>query len=224
MVTADQLAALYMYFPPLRTVSPAMRMRLESEAVPLTAPAGSQVRPLGAICDSLPMLTSGTIRVVRYNDAGRSLMLYRVRPGEVCSMSVTGTLAATAFTATAIAEQPIAGACIPHDLLVDLMSDSVEMRRFLFAGVCERQDRLLELIDDLAFSKVEQRLAKRLLATQPRVLATHQALADELGSAREVISRTLKVFETRGYLRLRRGEIVVTDGQALATLTARTAL
>jgi len=212
VISVDQLNALMAAYPLLQAMPADLKPRVQKESLPVLASVGAEVRPLGAVCDSLPMVVSGVIRVIRRNDAGRSVVLYRVCPGQVCSMSLTASLAATRFAATAIAEQAISGVCIPSGLLVELISRYDRLRQFLFAGVCDREARLIDLIDDFAFNKVEQRLAKHLLATQPVLLSTHQALA---GRAQ------LKEFEACGYLRLRRGEIVVTDDKALRTRVLR---
>ncbi len=183
----------------------------------LTVGAGTMLFDEGAPCRGFPMVLSGSIRVARGSPAGRSLELYRLTPGELCVMSTAcllgrGTLVAHG-QATAATEFVLVG---PVDF--DRWCGHEAFRRFVFSAFGERLADLMALAEAVAFQRLDQRLAQLLLGHGSTVLATHQSLADALGTVREIVSRLLSRFERSGWVRLARERIDILDAPALRAL------
>lgn len=183
--------------------------------------AGETVFGPGAIPDHMLLMLEGTIRVQQRSDSGRDIVLYRVEAGQSCVMTTACLLAQDAYTAEGIAETDIEAVAVPHALFDHLMETSPAFRGFVMRAYARRIRDLLRVIDDVAFGRIDVRLAARLLdlagATE-EVFATHQRLANELGTAREVISRQLQDFQKRGLIRQTRGRILLSDPARLARL------
>ena len=170
--------------------------------------------------ENLLFLLDGTVRVQQLAENGREIVLYRVQAGESCVMTTACLLAYEDYSAEGVAETDITAAAIPRAVFDDLISQSKEFRTFVFSAYSRRITDLLTLIDDIVFQRMDVRLAARLLelAGEDVVHATHQKLAAELGTAREVISRILADFQRRGWIEQARGEIRLTGREGLVRL------
>lgn len=157
---------------------------------------------------------NGHIRVEQTSPSGRSVVLYRVGPGDSCVMTTSCMLSGIPYSAYGFAEGDVSALAIGRAAFNRLMADDAEFRGAVFAAFSHRLVELTSVIDDLLLNRMDQRLAQ-WLATQgqksPRIAATHQRVAAELGSAREVVSRILKDFERRGWVTLERGAVTVDD-------------
>lgn len=184
-------------------------------AIAVNAPAGTILFDAGAACQALPLVLSGSIRVLKRADTGREISLYRVRPGELCIVTISCLLGGDAYPATGIAESDVTAIALPRALFMRLNEVHPPFRSEVFHLFAERLTGLMQLIEEVAFRKLDQRLAMLLAARAPRITGSHQQLADELGSVREIVSRLLKQFEEHGWLRLARERIEVLDPTAL---------
>lgn len=172
---------------------------------------------------SLLLLTKGTIKVQKVSEQGREIVLYRVSAGESCILTSACLLAYQGHSgedqsAEGVAETDIEAVAIPRAVFEDLVSRSGGFRQFVFAAYAKRLTDLFMVIDDVAFQRVDLRLAQKLLDLADEdgaVVTTHQQLAKELGSAREVISRQLQEFQRRGWVRGSRGQITLLARQAI---------
>ncbi len=174
---------------------------LAARAQPLRVPAGTRLFDAGQPCPGFPLVDEGSVRVSLLAPDGRQLELYRVEPGEVCVVSATCLFAHRAATASGEARTETALRLIsPAD----------------FEAVCERDPVLRRYVMGL----MAERLAALLCARGPRLLVTHQQLADDLGTVREIVSRLLRRFERGGWVQLGRERIDVTDAAALHRLCA----
>lgn len=174
-------------------------------------------------CLGFPVLEGGCIRVMKSSADGRSLLLYRVAPGESCVISTSCLLAGRLYNAYGEAETECRLRLLPRERFERLLQDDVGFRSFVLGQYGQRMAALMERIDALAFQRFDQRLAACLLARAPRLQCTHQTLADELGSVREIVSRTLGAFAQAGWVRLARGRIEILDAAALRALAHSTA-
>ncbi|MCR9127146.1 MAG: Crp/Fnr family transcriptional regulator [Rhodobacteraceae bacterium] len=177
----------------------------------------------GAIPDSLMLLLDGNVRVQQTSESGRDIVLYRVEAGESCVLTTACLLAHEAYSAEGIAETPVEAVSIPRAAFDRLMATSREFRDFILMAYARRITDLFRVIDEVAFGRIDVRLAGRLLAlggSSDGVAATHQQLATELGTAREVISRVLQDFQKRGLITQARGRIAFADRAKLTTLAA----
>ena len=184
-------------------------------------PAGAQVFAEHQPCQGFPLLLEGSIKVVKLAASGRELMLYRVAPGGSCIISSSCLLGHTDYNARGIAETPLALLVLPVRDFATLMAEHAPFRDFVFHLFAERIGELMQLVEDVAFARLDQRLAKLLLARNETVLnVTHQQLADELGSVREIVSRLLKGFAAQGLVALGREQLTITDRSGLQKLAA----
>jgi CRP/FNR family transcriptional regulator, anaerobic regulatory protein len=180
-------------------------------------PAGTRVFEAGQHADNMLLLLSGSVRVQQISDTGREIFLYRVHAGESCVLTTACMLADEDYAAEGIAETDIEAVVIPRAVFDDLAGRSSIFRSFIFRAYSRRIADLFALIDDIVFQRMDVRLAERLMQLEKAgvIHATHQALAVELGTAREVISRTLGEFQRRGWVELARGEVRIAERAGL---------
>ena len=157
-------------------------------------------------------------RVSKRYPNGREMPLYRVRPGESCLLSGSCLLGQADYAATGIAATEVELLIVPPADFRALIASDEAFRNHVFGLFGERLATLFTLVEAIAYQKLDQRLAALLLAKDDPVLATHQALADELGSVREIVSRLLRAFEDKGWVDLARERIHVVDRDALAAM------
>ena len=212
----DRLLALY----PALAGLPAARLAelLQPQAV-MRLPAGTQVFAEHQPCQGFPLLVEGSIKVVKLAASGRELMLYRVAPGGSCIISSSCLLGHTEYNARGIAETPLTLLALPVGAFATLMLEHPPFRDFVFHLFADRIGELMQLVEEVAFSRLDQRLAKLILARNSDTLnVTHQQLADELGSVREIVSRLLKGFAAQGLVTLSREQLTVSDRIGLQKL------
>jgi CRP/FNR family transcriptional regulator len=191
----------------------------------LLAQAQLQRAPRGAIlfdakqpCRGFPLLLEGSVRVQKAAPTGREILLYRVEPGQGCVLSGGCLLGDSGYSATGIAESDVVLLGIPPAQFQELLLDFEPFRRFVFGMYGERLAEVMELVEEVAFRRLDARLAQLLVRRGPVLEETHQRLADELGSVREIVSRLLRGFEQRGWVKLGRERVTVLDPRALAAL------
>ncbi len=218
-----RLASLLAQHPALEAVPAAEREAVVAlQAQWLQAPRGSLLFDTGQPCQGFPMLLSGEVRVARGSPGGRSLELYRVTPGEICVVSAAGLFGHQALSAFAEVTEPV-------ELLLlspagfERWTAVEPFRRHVFGVFADRLADLMALVDAVAFQRLDQRLAAALLGHGTVVHATHQALADDLGTVREIVSRLLKRFEAAGWVHLGRERIELRDAAALRALAGGSA-
>ena len=196
---------------------------LISKAQEVTLPPGTSVFHSGDACRSYLFVLGGSVRVAKIAENGREIVLYRVVRGETCLLTTSCLIARERYPAEGITETEVRAVALPDDSFYEALALSAEFRAFVFAAFGARLTDLMLLIEAISFGRGDARLARRLLESvtdSGEVVATHQELAAELGTAREVVSRFLKEFERRGYVRLARGRVVIADRAALEVLAA----
>jgi len=177
----------------------------------MKAPAGAVLFEEGRQCEGFPMVLAGVVRVAKAAANGRELALYRVEPGDSCVISTGCLLGRAPYSARGVAETEVELALLPTALFDRLVQAHEPFRRYVFGLFAERIAGLMQLVEEVAFRKLDARLAALLLQGPSPLKVTHQALADELGSVREIVSRLLRGFEGEGLVRLGRGEVEVID-------------
>jgi len=212
-------------FPTLRELEEDSLKLIEDASRIVNLPAGAKAFEAGMQCDNYLMVMSGCIRVQQVSQNGHEIVLYRVGDGETCVLTTACLLAHEAYSAEAIAETDVSGLMIPRKDFDRLMAISPRFREFVFTSYGSRITDLMVLVEEIAFGHIDIRLAQRLLkltGTSDTVALTHQELANELGTAREVISRQLKEFENRNWIQLGRGQIKILNREALSALIKHT--
>ncbi len=174
----------------------------------------------GQTCNNYLMCIEGQTRVFKTSESGREILLYQVGPGETCVLTTSCLMAGSAFPAESTAETDVLLAALPSSAFHRLMGSSPRFRKFVLDNYGDLLSSLIMLVDEVAFASLDLRLARRLLAeadSKGIVAKTHQQLALDLGSVREVISRYLAEWERMGWVHASRGSIEVRNRSALAS-------
>lgn len=211
-------------FPDLLKLDEAAKAKLRKFARIVEAPIGTIGYRETDPCTAYVMRLAGRSRVYKISESGREILLYRVAAGETCVLTTTCLLGRSRYPASTVVEEPIRDVIIPAAIFHELMVESEVFRRFVMSNYGNLISDLIVLVDEVAFHGLDARLAKQLLEAAAKGHAidrTHQQLADELGTAREVISRQLKSFENMGLLSLGRGRIEIVDKTALEKVSQR---
>lgn len=173
---------------------------------------------IGDHCEHFLLVLNGTVRVQMFSRSGHEIVLYRVSEGQSCILTTTSLLADEVYQAEAVTESAVQAALLPAAVFERLMETSATFRHFIFANYGRRLTELLGLINTVAFERMDVRLAHVLVqrsGRKPVLHITHQEIANELGTAREVVSRLLKDLEHRGIIGLHRGYLVIEDVERL---------
>lgn len=182
-------------------------------------PAGTCAFLEGEHSTHVAFVISGTIRVVKISESGRAIILYRVNRGESCILLLSSVLAAIPYPATAIIEEDTEAILIPVQQFKAWMNHSVSLQLFVYSHLTLRLAALMTLIEEFAFKRMDRRLIELILSKtseeEPFLKKTHEELALELGTAREVVSRLLKDFEKEHWISVTRGKITVMNSYGL---------
>lgn len=174
----------------------------------------------GDPCQGLPLVLNGSVKVQMTGLSGNSIVLYRMGADDICTLSIGCLMTGDGFRAEAVVEEDAEIFMVPRGLFDRLMDQSVDFRLGIMESYGRRLNDLMLLVEEVAFRRMDERLLDWLAARSGHrsITITHQELAVELGTAREVVSRLLKELERKGWLRLARGKIEFTGsftGQAL---------
>ncbi len=175
----------------------------------------------GAECAHLALVLSGTARVYKLGENGREITLYRIGRGESCILTASCILSQLPFPALAVCEEPLEAVVIPAGLIRQWLAESTLWRDYVFGLVAHRMADIISLVEEVVFRRMDQRIADYLIqhgsGGNPRIEITHQLMASDLGTSREVVSRILKDFESKGLIRVARGSVEITDPAQLET-------
>ena len=218
MNTPEMKTRLLQLFPVFQKLPAAVVEEIVRSAATRQAPAGTVLFEAASPCTGFPMLLDGSVRVVKSAPNGREVQLYRITPGESCLLSSSCLLGGSDYSATGVAETAVTLLALPPALFHRLLAEHKPFRDYVFGLFSERLAELMSLVEAVTFHKLDQRLAALLLGKGELVRATHQGLADELGSVREMVSRLLANFQDRGWVALGREQVRITDAAALRRL------
>lgn len=210
-------------FEGLTALAPDLRTELAARSAVVTLPQGRSAFGPGHSPENMLLLLSGTVRVYQVSEGGREIVLYRVEAGESCVLTTACLLAHEDYSAEGVAETDVEAVAIPRAVFDDLLARSEIFRTFVFSAYSQRIVDLFRVIDQVAFGRIDIRLAQRLMDLargRGEIRTTHQQLAGELGTAREVVSRQLQEFQRRGWITQSRGAIGLVDAAALEGLGA----
>jgi CRP/FNR family transcriptional regulator len=182
-------------------------------------PSGTVLFRENESCQGFPLVLKGEIKVSRSSGDGRSLELYRVVPGELCLVSSACLFRSQPLSAHGITTKPSSMLLITPPVFQQWL-ETPAFRNDVLGLFAERMADLASLIDAVAFHKLDRRLAAALLGRGRQLAITHQALADELGTVREIVTRLLRRFEREGWVTLGREQIQIVNSAALRTMTS----
>lgn len=220
MLSSEIRSRLLQQYPMLADLPAAQSDALLANASVMQLPAGTVIFDENQPCQGFPLLLSGSVRVIKAAPSGRELQLYRVNPGESCILTSSCLLGHSNYHARGIVGQDVELLVLAPAAFRALLAEYAPFRDYIFSLFSERLTDLMELVSAVAFQKLDQRLAALLAAKASPIHTTHQALADELGSAREMVSRLLKNFAEQGWVKLGREQIAITDADALKRYAA----
>ena len=206
------------HIPVLANACPALRADFDRYAQVHHIPAGAPIAWQGDACDQLAIVLAGTVRVYKVGESGREITLYRIEETESCVLTASCILSRTQFPALAVAETDVEAVLIPAYVLRDWVARYEPWRDYVFDMMSQRLADVIATVEEVAFRRMDARIAEFLAglgengATIP---ITHQEIASELGTAREVVSRILKDLERGGLIALSRGAVTLLDVDGL---------
>jgi CRP/FNR family transcriptional regulator len=200
----------------LRSCDDKTHKEFLSEAIHIQLNKGGCIFEYGDDCTHLALILRGTARVYTLADSGREITLYRIETGQSCILTASCIQSDNPFPAFAICESNIEAILIPSNCLQKWLAKSTAWRNFIFGLISQRMTSVICLVEEVAFNKLDQRIAKLLIHYQNKntsstIRVTHYEMALELGTSREVVSRILMSFQSSGLVNLTRGSIVVLD-------------
>lgn len=161
----------------------------------------------------MPLLLKGQLRILREDDEGHELLLYYIRPGETCAMSLTCCSGNAVSNVRAIAEEDTELLLLPIQIIDEWTTKYPSFKSFILKTYQKRFEELLNTIDSIAFHNLDDRLSQLLKQKSEKegseLKTTHQELANQLNSSREVISRLLKQMERKGKIQMGRNKIIL---------------
>jgi CRP/FNR family transcriptional regulator, anaerobic regulatory protein len=199
----------------LQTAAAAERREFMAAATPVRLPAGRQILGLREVPGGMAFPVSGVVRVYLVSRQGREITLYRIQPGGSCVLTASCILGGSGFPALAQVEKEAMAWVVPSPVFREWVTRSEYWRRYLFRLLGERLAAVLARLEETSFDRVDLRLARRLLAGGDEWAGTHQSLAVEAGTAREVVSRILERWRDAGWIETRRGCVKILNRPAL---------
>ncbi len=198
-----------MKHPILETLPSEIKHEADTTLAVLPLPAGQVIFSPGDPCNGLPLVVSGSVKVQMTGVSGNRIVLYRMEANDICTLSIGCLMSGHGYRAEAITEEAAEAIMVPRRLFAQMMDVSAEFRAGIMTSYSRRLDGLMLLVEEVAFRRMDERLEAWLAARAKHgtITITHQELAAELGTAREVVSRLLKELERQGRVVLARGRI-----------------
>jgi CRP/FNR family transcriptional regulator len=213
--------------PLFQSASPALRAEIHDAAAVVSLGAGEYFLREGDTCAHFAIVVSGKMRVFKLGENGHEITLYHVGPGEACPLNVACILSDRPVPAMARVEEAVEAVVVPAAQFRRWIAEHESVRTFVFQMFSSRLSDMMSLVEEVAFRRMDQRVARRLQELFARqngspgtVEITHADLAADLGTAREVVSRLLKEFERLGAIGLSRGRILLRDPALLRELAS----
>lgn len=218
MLTQEQFNRISLALPFLDQAEPSLLRDFQAAAYFVRIPAGKDVFVEGDDADAIALLVSGVVRVYKIGETGREITLYRFGHGESCILTANAILSMKSFPAIATVEKDAEAVMVPAEAFRSWVKQYDPWREFVFNLLSDRLASVMAVLDEVVFKRMDQRIAALLISkagAHHRVHMTHQEIAAELGSSREVISRLLEDFTSLGLIRTKRGTIEITDYSSL---------
>lgn len=208
-------------FDGLENLEEEWREVLYRKARVISVAAGTEIFAPEKPAENMIFLLDGTVRVQQVSEGGREIVLYRIEAGQSCIMTASCLLGHQDYSAQGISETELEAVIIPKTLFDDLIAKSHCFRNFVFSTFSLRLTELMIIINEVAFHRLDIRLANKLLELSKHgdeIKTTHQQLGSELGTAREVVSRQLQEFQRRNWIGQSRGTVIIINKSALREL------
>jgi CRP/FNR family transcriptional regulator, anaerobic regulatory protein len=222
MLTTEQFTRISHTMPILKHAGPQLTREFQGEAFFARIPAGKDVFLEGDQAEAIALLISGSVRVYKIGETGREITLYRFGQGESCILTANAILSRASFPAIATVEREAEAVMIPADVFRDWVKRYDLWREFVFDLLSARLSTVMAVVDEVVFQRMDRRVAALILTKsqfQHPIRITHQEIAAELGSSREVISRILEDFARLGLIESGRGTIQISNQTELESKT-----
>lgn len=209
-------------YPALNTLEDETAAIFARSAAEVNAPAGHTIFAPGDPCEHWFMVLKGSARVLQITSAGREIVICRMFAGKTCIVSALAAMAGDPHATRAVTNTALSAVALPTDVFHDLIKRSERFREFVFSAYNTEILGLMGTIEEVAHGRIDSRLATCLLQGKREddaFYGTHEDLASELGTAREVITRQLRTFEERGWVKTKRGSIALRDPSALRQIS-----
>ncbi len=209
--------------PDLDKPADEMTCRLLDSSNIISLKQNSTVFHQGDDCSNYLIILNGKVKVFTRAENGREILLYRLSQGDSCVLTTSCLFGHRNYPAEGKTETDVNALAIPVKQFNDVLKNSETFREMVFTAFSSHLSELITLVEEVAFGKLDVRLAKHLLEQRDEnniLTSTHQNIATELGTAREVISRQLKEMESKGYLEINRGNIKINDIPALQNISS----
>ena len=205
--------ALRENFPLFRQNQGLLTEFIESGQI-VSLPRGHQVYWQGDTCQGIAFLLSGAIRVYKCSEHGREISLYEIVPGETCILNASCIIGRQGYPANAVTLADCSALLIPAATFRSLMAAHEPLRIFIYSLLGQRLAEIMELVEEVAFHRMDDRLRDYLLekSSDGVLRATHQTISNDLGTSREVVTRLLRDLEQRGEVHVSRNEISLLSG------------
>jgi CRP/FNR family transcriptional regulator len=219
-MSTDNVDLLLQLYPGIADLEDGVRSRLIDSAQTINVPAGTYAFHKGDPCKNFILVLEGRIRVQLSSEGGREVVLYRVQRGGGCALTTACLIGKEEYPAESVIEEDVTAMMFPDREFRQALLDSEQFREFVFQGFSRRLCAVVTRMEAVSLKSIDQRLAAYLLKSEDDVLSniTHHVLAAEIGTAREVVSRKLKSFESEGLIRANRGRIEILDPDNLQAL------
>lgn len=211
-----RIETIIQQFPFLQRADETFRQTFFEQVTPARIEVGQPICDQGAQCNHLALVISGAARVYKLGETGREITLYRIGPGESCILTASCIISGRPFPAFAVCEEPIQALAVRRSEVARWTNTFPVWRDYLFGLINDRLGDVISVVEEIAFRRVDRRLADYLLQRtrgngNGDLRITHQAIASDLGTSREVISRILKDFEHQGLISVSRGFLQLRD-------------
>lgn len=226
VVFSDKLRTLSLYdF--FRDGDSSLKEAVMAAATEVRVPTGTVLFERGGRCGGVALIGSGSVRVFIANESGREMTLYHVGPGETCPVNLLSAVLGMATPAKAVVESPLTALMLPTPVFKSWLDDEAPVRRFVLDAMGKRLVDIMFHAEEVTFGRLDRRLVDFLCrrfresgTNPPEVRATHEQIASELSTAREVVSRLLREFERLGAVDLGRGKVTLKDAELLRKMAS----
>lgn len=222
MLTREQFDRIVRALPILNQADRQLEREFQTDAFFARIPAGKDVFVEGDQADAIALLISGTVRVYKIGETGREITLYRFGHGESCILTANAILSRKSFPAIATVEKDAEAVMIPAEKFREWVNRHNLWREFVFELLSDRLSTVMSVVEEVVFQRMDRRVANLLLTKSKighPIRVTHQEIAAELGSSREVISRILEDLSQKDLIESGRGTIEILDLDGLIAMS-----
>ncbi len=222
MITQEQIRKLEELFPVLIQLPKAARQIIYTSGNDIVLPDGQMLMKQNQECQNIPMVISGHLRIYKLSSSGREMTLYRIGPGETCLISIACQIKGQDFPAMAQVEGKTHLFMLPSFVCKEILGTSIAWKDFIISSIYDHLTDVMQTLEAVAFDRTDHRLILWLMekseGKNAAISYTHEEIAIELGTAREVVSRLLGELKNKGVVTLGRGKVKIMDSAQLALL------